>query len=80
MGVVMPLFNLSLYNGPRCAWRSEPRAYLDEEDAMQAALSEYERLVEEIDERGPEWALELRDAQGAVSRYSWVDPEGRTLH
>jgi len=76
----MALFNLTLYKAGECAWKSEPRAFLDEEDAVRAGLEQYERIMDEMPDECLDWSLELRDFYGDVSRFAWISADGRVLH
>jgi hypothetical protein len=78
--VNMPLYNLALYNGQECAWKSDQRAFLDEDDAVSAALSEYERILEDMSELRSEWSIELKDFFGNVSRFAWYALDKMVLH
>jgi hypothetical protein len=78
----MPLYTIALYQGQRCAWLGAERAFIDDDEALHAALVEYEyfRMMDEDPPPFQEWRIEVSDGRSEPLRYSCEDADHRTLH
>ena len=60
----MALYTIRLYQGERCTWIGADLAFRDEDEAIKAALIEYEWLCLHEDESTEvEWRVELCDGR-----------------
>ncbi|PSC05527.1 hypothetical protein SLNSH_08025 [Alsobacter soli] len=77
----MPLYDLAIRSAQGQSWRIEQRYFLDEDDALQAAIAQYEDLLESEEPDGQEWEVEVRDRSGTALRLGMAPPpHGWTLH
>ncbi|WP_460450280.1 hypothetical protein [Alsobacter sp. SYSU BS001988] len=77
----MPLYTIALYRDESCAWLGAERAFPDDDEALCAALAEYEWFLG-MDEDTPSqgWRIEVSDGRGEPLRFSCETQAPPTLH